>query len=47
MIATPRATAGDIEKPYLIFNDDDITAYLKALEENLRKQIEDGKQIIL
>jgi len=27
--------------------DDDVTAYIKRLEENLRKQIEDGKQIIL
>ncbi|WP_348653146.1 BREX system P-loop protein BrxC [uncultured Sulfurimonas sp.] len=28
-------------------SDEDVTAYIKVLEENLRKQIEDGKQIIL
>ena len=28
-------------------SNDDVTAYIKILEENLRKQIEDGKQIIL
>ena len=28
-------------------SDDDVTAYIKVLEENLRKQIKDGKQIIL